>query len=543
MLPGEQNTMTAQPNFNARLTQVNSGRTKVWGSLTGICLLLTGVIVFAFRTPFYLGFCTGCMRVSGEGVPSALYSALLGGGLGLAMTGILLIVLIYQAPALYRRILTLSSRTVRSIITIENDNQTHRLNWVVIGMFGASIVIVLALRRWVSVGVKGERTFETFQELSYLIAAGGVLVGAYRLRGTQTRFVRLVYVIIGLAALLFFLEEISWGQKLLGFETPPAISSRNQQQEFNLHNLYIVDQVDEIFAPLILAAIVMALAHTFLKSSGTLTATADLILPDVYTLVPLVFSFLFSLFLASSALRAAIDLRGIFQLHYHQEQEIQETFIALSGLIYGVSKLKAATMFNQGQRFTPYSPSEAVLRAERRLALGFLIASFVLVLAGLLLALFLLWTISKDRLFPPDAARIVDGCVLQTGAQCPGVNLAGLDLRGVDLSESNMPFANMRGADLTGANLSGANLNGADLTGADLSKANLVETNFQGAQLGAVDMTGADLAGAVVAHTNLSEAIVSEGQLAGALQHFQGTTLPDGYQCSDSACSGSYLSP
>lgn len=48
---------------------------------------------------------------------------------------------------------------------------------------------------------------------------------------------QLVY--LGLAALFFFGagEEISWGQRILGFQTPQSISQVNRQEEFNLHNL------------------------------------------------------------------------------------------------------------------------------------------------------------------------------------------------------------------------------------------------------------------------------------------------------------------
>lgn len=44
---------------------------------------------------------------------------------------------------------------------------------------------------------------------------------------------------LGLAVLFFFGagEEISWGQRILGFETPDPISQVNRQEEFNLHNL------------------------------------------------------------------------------------------------------------------------------------------------------------------------------------------------------------------------------------------------------------------------------------------------------------------
>ena len=41
-------------------------------------------------------------------------------------------------------------------------------------------------------------------------------------------------------ALLMFVfmgEEISWGQRILGFGTPEVLMEINHQQEFNLHNI------------------------------------------------------------------------------------------------------------------------------------------------------------------------------------------------------------------------------------------------------------------------------------------------------------------
>lgn len=48
---------------------------------------------------------------------------------------------------------------------------------------------------------------------------------------------QLVY--LGLALLFFFGagEEISWGQRILGFQTPQTMRQVNAQEEFNLHNL------------------------------------------------------------------------------------------------------------------------------------------------------------------------------------------------------------------------------------------------------------------------------------------------------------------
>jgi ABC-type amino acid transport system permease subunit len=51
-------------------------------------------------------------------------------------------------------------------------------------------------------------------------------------------------VLLGLALVLFVAagEELSWGQHILGFETPAFIAENNEQDEFNLHNLSPFDQ-------------------------------------------------------------------------------------------------------------------------------------------------------------------------------------------------------------------------------------------------------------------------------------------------------------
>ncbi len=51
------------------------------------------------------------------------------------------------------------------------------------------------------------------------------------------------FAYLGLAFVLFFGagEEISWGQRILDFETPEALREINIQEEFTLHNLPIFD--------------------------------------------------------------------------------------------------------------------------------------------------------------------------------------------------------------------------------------------------------------------------------------------------------------
>lgn len=44
-----------------------------------------------------------------------------------------------------------------------------------------------------------------------------------------------------LLMIVFTGEEISWGQRIFGFETPDWISATNKQNEFNFHNIATVD--------------------------------------------------------------------------------------------------------------------------------------------------------------------------------------------------------------------------------------------------------------------------------------------------------------
>lgn len=74
------------------------------------------------------------------------------------------------------------------------------------------------------------------------LLAGAVLsllaLRRLRARGQAGRLKALAY--LGLALMLFLAagEEISWGQRLLGIETPEAIREVNSQGETNLHNLW-----------------------------------------------------------------------------------------------------------------------------------------------------------------------------------------------------------------------------------------------------------------------------------------------------------------
>lgn len=97
----------------------------------------------------------------------------------------------------------------------------------------------------------------------------GLLVGAvcFALAFLQERRAEVRrYNVLGLCVLLFLAllsfvaagEEISWGQRILGIDTPDAISQRNVQGETNFHNLSGIEGTgDRVFKALLLGLFVV----------------------------------------------------------------------------------------------------------------------------------------------------------------------------------------------------------------------------------------------------------------------------------------------
>ncbi|MGH7856551.1 MAG: hypothetical protein ACREQY_04410 [Candidatus Binatia bacterium] len=75
-----------------------------------------------------------------------------------------------------------------------------------------------------------------------LFFAGSALAAgiAWRLRRTGARFWFAVYALAALTLFVVAGEELSWGERLLGFEGPAWVRRRNLQRELNLHNLSAV---------------------------------------------------------------------------------------------------------------------------------------------------------------------------------------------------------------------------------------------------------------------------------------------------------------
>lgn len=86
----------------------------------------------------------------------------------------------------------------------------------------------------------GEDGFtETLQVLAYALALALTLALLPRLRRAGVAS-GLIVLYGGLALALVFMvgEEVSWGQRIVGFGTPALLAEANKQTEANLHNVY-----------------------------------------------------------------------------------------------------------------------------------------------------------------------------------------------------------------------------------------------------------------------------------------------------------------
>lgn len=111
------------------------------------------------------------------------------------------------------------------------------------GMIALAIVVAHALcflERELVYPIIGEEKLVEYGTAFMLIAAGVLAIRKTRSEGAWLdRRVRWMCYAFGALMLFGGLEEISWGQTILQFESPGAVESRNVQRETNLHNLEI----------------------------------------------------------------------------------------------------------------------------------------------------------------------------------------------------------------------------------------------------------------------------------------------------------------
>ena len=107
--------------------------------------------------------------------------------------------------------------------------------------------IIIGLRHW-NFGIyrylfTEDGLFEYLTSAIYFSAAAFAAVIALTFQRKGQFIMAAAYLLLTLS--LFFVagEEISWGQRILDFETPPVILEKNTQQELTIHNLEPIQRI------------------------------------------------------------------------------------------------------------------------------------------------------------------------------------------------------------------------------------------------------------------------------------------------------------
>jgi hypothetical protein len=169
---------------------------------------------------------------------------------------------------------------------------TRVVFWSYVATAVATLVVVLAARirndpPLLAAATRESGGFENATVLALILLGLWCLAAGRRRRGG--RLWRFGIVVFGVLVIMAGLEEMSWGQHLIGFGTPEFLAGRNIQNESNLHNL--IDS--EIFGALVhvpvyvifvFPALVARLAPSF-RNRWPLSRVPDGVLPRDHTVL------------------------------------------------------------------------------------------------------------------------------------------------------------------------------------------------------------------------------------------------------------------
>jgi len=131
--------------------------------------------------------------------------------------------------------------------------------WV-LAVAAAGVVLSYATPVWFAQTYVAEDGFVEWLTFAALLAGALLCWGrAWRLRGTHQGRLVVMLVLIGAAFCFGAGEEISWGQRLLGLNTPEPLKAYNKQGELNLHNLELGGvSINKLIFGKVLAGVIVA---------------------------------------------------------------------------------------------------------------------------------------------------------------------------------------------------------------------------------------------------------------------------------------------
>lgn len=86
---------------------------------------------------------------------------------------------------------------------------------------------------------------EDLQTVTFAAAGAMGLIAAWFALRASAKLVTVLLALFAIGCIVIAGEEVSWGQRFFGFETPESIAQRNKQNELTFHNL---DGIQELTA-------------------------------------------------------------------------------------------------------------------------------------------------------------------------------------------------------------------------------------------------------------------------------------------------------
>jgi hypothetical protein len=306
------------------------------GGVVGGVLLLVGLVVLVARESVQrltVLFCSQYIWWDGPMESwrvAKLRELVVYGGSASLVVGGLVIVTAYAAPTAFAKMLDI----VLTPITSEQSG-SRRLSWPSIGLLVGSLGFAYAMNLKSALSL----SWLTFEDglteyttaIAFLGAAALSALVAYRLRPSAHRWVIIVYVVAALAFFLVAMEEVSWGQRLLGIEAPSILRKANSQGEFNLHNVPTLTRPTyALFAIVSTIGVLSICVHIALKAAGHERPIANLLLPQPALILPLLIVFVYT--------NVPEDIIGLPARR--TTGETSETLAAICALLYAAKSLK-----------------------------------------------------------------------------------------------------------------------------------------------------------------------------------------------------------
>ncbi len=144
-----------------------------------------------------------------------------------------------------------ASPIARAVSAVDRDSRSWGIpSWMAWLLLAAPLVLMVVMT---VIGALDDALFQDLidedhpiewaQFFAILAASGVFALAAVRARAQGRHGLTAIYVVVAVGAFLAAGEEISWGQRILGFATPGQLDTINHQGESNLHNISAVQRL------------------------------------------------------------------------------------------------------------------------------------------------------------------------------------------------------------------------------------------------------------------------------------------------------------